>query len=264
MLESVVHDDAELHCAVASSVRHGDLKVAATRGRAASPYSEGIPDPHARGSCVANALAGAAAGSLRAVGLAAARLNRLGSSIQWRAGVRATLAASILAASMLAASALAAPVVLPTFVAQPKPAPDATISYGPMPVQGIDLYLPKTKGPYPVVILIHGGCWMKSTAGRDQLRLLGIELANQRDRGVEHRLSPRRRGRRRLSRHLPGRREGDRPVARQRGEVQPRHRARRRRRPLGRRASGAVGGEPRPTAANESRSTFPIRSPSAR
>ena len=104
--------------------------------------------------------------------------DRLRSAIQWRR-VRAMLAASMLAKWVLAAAAVAEPVLLSTFVAQPKPTPDATISYGPMPVQGIDIYLPKTKGPYPVVILIHGGCWMKSTAARDQLRLLGTELAHQ-------------------------------------------------------------------------------------
>ena len=89
------------------------------------------------------------------------------------------LSAAALAMWVLAAAALAAPVSLQTFVAQPHPAPDAEISYGAMPAQGIDVYLPKTKGPYPVVILIHGGCWMKSTAGREQLRLLGSELANR-------------------------------------------------------------------------------------
>lgn len=78
-----------------------------------------------------------------------------------------------------AASALAAPVSIETFISQPRPAPDARISYGATPVRGIDLYLPKTKGPHPVVILIHGGCWMKATAGRDQLRALGAELAKR-------------------------------------------------------------------------------------
>jgi acetyl esterase/lipase len=90
--------------------------------------------------------------------------------------ILAVVCASV--ASALAISALAAPLSLPTFIAQPKPVPDATISYGTMPVQGIDIFLPKSKGPHPVVILIHGGCWMKSTAGRDQLRALGRELAN--------------------------------------------------------------------------------------
>lgn len=48
-----------------------------------------------------------------------------------------------------------------------------------MPVQGIDLYVPKTKGPHPVVILIHGGCWMKTTAGREQVRAVGDDLAKR-------------------------------------------------------------------------------------
>jgi acetyl esterase/lipase len=78
-----------------------------------------------------------------------------------------------------AAPVLAAPVSLQTFIAQPKPTPDVTLPYGPSPAQAIDLYLPKGKGPHPVAILIHGGCWMRSTAGREQLRALGTELASR-------------------------------------------------------------------------------------
>ena len=46
--------------------------------------------------------------------------------------------------------------------------PDATISYGRNPLQVADLRLPKGKGPFPVAIVIHGGCWradMDSRAG---------------------------------------------------------------------------------------------------
>jgi acetyl esterase/lipase len=78
---------------------------------------------------------------------------------------------------MVATAAVAAPVALPTFVAQARPAPDATIAYGSLPVQAIELFLPTGDGPHPVVILIHGGCWMKGTAGREQLRAVGRELA---------------------------------------------------------------------------------------
>jgi acetyl esterase/lipase len=95
--------------------------------------------------------------------------------MRWR--IPLTLCLS--SASALAGSALAASVSMQSFLAQPQPAPDATIRYGVAPVQGIDLYLPKTEGPHPVVILIHGGCWTKTTAGRDQLRVLGRELANR-------------------------------------------------------------------------------------
>ena len=41
----------------------------------------------------------------------------------------------------------------------PNPAPDARIPYGSDPLQFGDLRLPKTRGPHPVVVIIHGGCW---------------------------------------------------------------------------------------------------------
>jgi acetyl esterase/lipase len=79
--------------------------------------------------------------------------------------------------SVTAVPAQAAPVSLAVFLAQPQPAPDHTIRYGASAAQGIDLFLPKKKGPHPVVILIHGGCWTRKTAGREQVRALGRELA---------------------------------------------------------------------------------------
>lgn len=88
-----------------------------------------------------------------------------------------TAAALILLLSPATVSA--APVAITTFLAQSKPAPDASLNYGALPAQGIDLFLPKTPGPHPVVILIHGGCWTKVTAGRDQLRAVGAELASR-------------------------------------------------------------------------------------
>lgn len=42
----------------------------------------------------------------------------------------------------------------------PDPAPDARIPYGDGPLQFADLRLPDGPGPYPVMILIHGGCWL--------------------------------------------------------------------------------------------------------
>ena len=38
--------------------------------------------------------------------------------------------------------------------------PDARIPYGEEPLQFADLRLPEGPGPYPVMILIHGGCWL--------------------------------------------------------------------------------------------------------
>ena len=87
--------------------------------------------------------------------------------------------AAIAVAVSLSTPALAVPVSLSRFLAEERPAPDASIAYGASPAQGIDVYLPKTKGPHPVAILVHGGCWMKGTAGREQLRAAGRDLAGR-------------------------------------------------------------------------------------
>ena len=41
-------------------------------------------------------------------------------------------------------------------------APGATISYGALPLQAGDLRLPAGKGPFPVAVVVHGGCWQAS------------------------------------------------------------------------------------------------------
>jgi acetyl esterase/lipase len=41
----------------------------------------------------------------------------------------------------------------------PSPQPDQRFAYGPDPNQFGELRLPKTHGPHPVAIVIHGGCW---------------------------------------------------------------------------------------------------------
>lgn len=44
--------------------------------------------------------------------------------------------------------------------ALPRPAPAKRIAYGSGPQQFGELRLPKGAGPFPVVVLVHGGCWM--------------------------------------------------------------------------------------------------------
>lgn len=49
--------------------------------------------------------------------------------------------------------------------AQPLPAPAERIAYGKNPLQFGELRLPKNsagKGPFPVVVVIHGGCWLNA------------------------------------------------------------------------------------------------------
>ena len=85
-------------------------------------------------------------------------------------------------AALIAASAAtvvhADPVELDTFAALERPKPAAVLQYGPASSQAVDVFLPSGKGPYPVAILIHGGCWRDLPgAGREQLRPIAAELA---------------------------------------------------------------------------------------
>ena len=44
--------------------------------------------------------------------------------------------------------------------------PKATreFAYGSLPDQVADLWLPAGKGPFPVVLMVHGGCWQSRIA----------------------------------------------------------------------------------------------------
>ena len=56
-------------------------------------------------------------------------------------------------------------------------AADARMAYGPEPSQWVDVYLPKRgAGPFPVVILVHGGAW-STVASADALGPNAAELA---------------------------------------------------------------------------------------
>lgn len=68
------------------------------------------------------------------------------------------------------ASALAAPMKLADYLALTGPAPTATWAYGKAPSQYAELFVPAGKGPFPVAVLVHGGCWTKEFGGIGQLR----------------------------------------------------------------------------------------------
>src|SRR5262249_47810165 len=38
--------------------------------------------------------------------------------------------------------------------------PTARIAYGPSPLQFANLRVPRTPGPHPVIVFVHGGCWL--------------------------------------------------------------------------------------------------------
>jgi acetyl esterase/lipase len=74
----------------------------------------------------------------------------------------------------------------------PKPQPTKTISFGPAAYQSADLWLPEGAGPFPVVLMVHGGCWQKKVADRtlmnyaaEGLRKEGFAVWNIEYRGVD-------------------------------------------------------------------------------
>lgn len=75
---------------------------------------------------------------------------------------------------------------------RPRPSPDATVSYGPDAMQKVDVWLPRGAGPFPTVLMVHGGCWTTAIADRklmnwvaDDLRRSGVAVWNIDYRGVD-------------------------------------------------------------------------------
>ncbi|MEO5938253.1 MAG: alpha/beta hydrolase [Sphingomonas sp.] len=75
---------------------------------------------------------------------------------------------------------------------RPRPSPQATIAYGTDDYQKVDVWLPTGKGPFPVVLMVHGGCWTTGIADRslmdwaaDDLRKAGYAVWNIDYRGVD-------------------------------------------------------------------------------
>ena len=71
----------------------------------------------------------------------------------------------------------AAPMILADYMALSGPAPHATLRYGAAPSQYAELFVPPGKGPFPVAVLVHGGCWTKAFGGITQLRNMAGALA---------------------------------------------------------------------------------------
>ena len=65
-------------------------------------------------------------------------------------------------------------------LARPRGTPDARLVYGAAPEQFVELWLPKNAGPHPVILLVHGGCWLADLPG---LELMDPMAQALRDRG---------------------------------------------------------------------------------
>ena len=80
----------------------------------------------------------------------------------------------------------------PDLLGRPRPAPDAAIPYGDDAFQKVDVWVPIGEGPFPTVLMVHGGCWTTGIADRslmnwiaDDLRKEGIAVWNIDYRGVD-------------------------------------------------------------------------------
>lgn len=89
---------------------------------------------------------------------------------RWFAAILGALSAATPAASGELASAQ-------DYMDQPQVKADVRIAYGPAPAQVIDLFLPKAaKGPHPVIVLLHGGCFLAQFQGLAQTSAIAADL----------------------------------------------------------------------------------------
>ncbi|MET0858422.1 MAG: alpha/beta hydrolase [Telluria sp.] len=86
---------------------------------------------------------------------------------------------ALLSALLVTGIASAAPMNLADYLALSGPAPTARIAYGSAPSQYAELFRPAGAGPFPVVVLVHGGCWTIKFGGIEQMRNLAGALAAQ-------------------------------------------------------------------------------------
>lgn len=86
---------------------------------------------------------------------------------------------ALLPALLLSGLATAAPMKLADYMALTGPAPTAKLAYGDAPSQFAELFRPAGAGPFPVAVLVHGGCWTVEYGGIEQMRNLAGALAAQ-------------------------------------------------------------------------------------
>ncbi|NVM75713.1 acetyl esterase/lipase [Duganella sp. SG902] len=75
--------------------------------------------------------------------------------------------------------AAAAPMTLQDYLALSGPAPTRHVAYGVAPSQFAELFQPVGAGPFPVAVIIHGGCWTREFGGITQMRDMAGALARQ-------------------------------------------------------------------------------------
>jgi acetyl esterase/lipase len=90
---------------------------------------------------------------------------------------RCRLAGAALAIAFLASRSVSAkPMTLNDYMALKGPKPTEHIAYGPAPLQYVEFFKPDGNGPFPIVVLIHGGCFMNKYGGVPQMRAMAGAL----------------------------------------------------------------------------------------
>lgn len=84
---------------------------------------------------------------------------------------------AIAAALVSVAAAMPARLTWPDLTSRARPKASATFSYGADPYQRVDLWLPEGRGPHPVVVMVHGGCWQTGIADRTLMDWIAADLA---------------------------------------------------------------------------------------
>jgi acetyl esterase/lipase len=80
---------------------------------------------------------------------------------------------------LVATTASAEPAPLSAYLEQPRQTPDAVVHYGQAPSQIVELFQPKGVGPHPVVVLLHGGCYLKELGGLRETSGIARDLADR-------------------------------------------------------------------------------------
>ncbi|WP_380878306.1 hypothetical protein ACFB49_16460 [Sphingomonas sp. DBB INV C78] len=97
-----------------------------------------------------------------------------------------------LAVTTLSVATWAAPMQWSDLTSRPRPEPTTRLPYGKGPLQFAELWLPAGQGPFPVVLMVHGGCWRTDVAdlslmnwAAEDLRNRGIAVWNIEYRGID-------------------------------------------------------------------------------
>ena len=71
------------------------------------------------------------------------------------------------------------PATLADYMKLSGPNPDEKLSYGASPYQIVEVFQPRGPGPFPVAVLIHGGCFKNEYQGMPQMRGIAGALRSQ-------------------------------------------------------------------------------------